>query len=148
MTTIRVIEQEPPASPWGLEGAMRTLYLSVASGLLVICAAVGIMACMFISSDLEEFLTVEMQQRVHKTGRPTLVCSQDKGEVLEDGQENCFDFRGFRVVFEDGARIFSLRYSNPLFIFGVQRGMMFVNEHIPQSQLESEKASFLGYLND
>jgi hypothetical protein len=41
-----------------------------------------------------------------------------------------------------------MRHQKPLFIFGLQKGLMFVNERISTRQLEGEKSSFLRYMAD
>jgi hypothetical protein len=66
----------------------------------------------------------------------------------DDGAPNCFDHRGFRVIVGNGLAVYSMRHQKPMFVFGLQKGLMFVNEKISAQQLEGEKSSFLGYMAD
>ena len=74
-------------------------------------------------------------------------CAQD-GTVISMDPGNCHDRAGFRVVTGNRIRVFSLRYAEPLFVFGLENGMVFTSEKMSRALLASEKSAFIRYANN
>ncbi len=147
MTTITKIAQ-PSAVPSLKAPAFVGIVLGAAAcAMLVVVAGVVFLACLTTRSETEMFLAEHLEHRILSAGSPSKSCGSD-GAERETVVLNCFDHRGFRVVVGNGLAVYSLRHQRPLFVFGLQKGMMFVNEKIPTRQLEGEKSSFLGYMTD
>ena len=71
--------------------------------------------------------------------------SCDAAGEIANGRRNCLDVRGFRVVRGEGYRVFSMRYSRPMFVFAVDHGMEVENEHDDARKVASEGAAFIRY---
>ncbi len=147
MTTITMIAQ-PSAVPSMKAPAFVGIVMGMAAcALLVVVAAIVFLACFTMRSEMGMFLAESLERRILVADVPSKSCGSD-GAEREGGVTNCFDHRGFRVVVGDAIAVYSLRHQKPLFIFGLQKGMVFVNEHISKQQMEGEKSSFLGYMAD
>lgn len=147
MTTITMIAQPSHASALKAPVFVGIVMNMIVSAMLIVVSAVVLLACMTMHSEMEMFLAENLEHRILASGRPTQSCGSDAMERASD-TANCFDHRGFRVVVGDGVAVYSMRHQKPLFIFGLQKGLMFVNERISKQQFEGEKSSFLGYMAD
>jgi hypothetical protein len=147
MTTI-TSTAPPSAAPSLRVPAMVGVLMGVsACALLAVASAFVFLACLTTPAETETFLAENLEYRILNSGRPSKSCGSD-GAERETGDPNCFDHRGFRVVVGDRLSVYSMRHQKPLFIFGLQKGMTFVNEKISTQQLEGEKSSFMGYMTD
>jgi hypothetical protein len=147
MTTITMIAQ-PSAVPSLKAPAFFGIILGMtACAMMIVVSAVVFLTCLTMRSEMEAFLAEDLEQRILESGQPSKSCGPD-GVERESGDPNCFDHRGFRVVVGDSLAVYSMRHQKPLFIFGLQKGLMFVNERISTRQLEGEKSSFLRYMAD
>lgn len=112
------------------------------------CLVAAALALIVVTdSGLRENVYSHIEQRLALIGEPTFRCDV-AGNSLQSGDNNCFDHRGFRVIRSGGYRVFSLRYSKPLFVFGVERGMVVENQRIPVALQRSEADSFMRYLSE
>lgn len=145
MTTITTVAQPSVAPSFGAPAFFRTVVSMGALAMLLAASALVFLSCFTMHSEMDMFLAGDLEQRIIQSGNPSKSCGSD-GVERDDGVLNCFDHRGFRVIVGDGLVVYSMRHQKPLFIFGLQRGLMFVNERISAQQLEGEKSSFLGYM--
>lgn len=120
--------------------------LSVGSALILCVAGLMALVCVTITDELDARFTSDLEARMLAYSSSVSTCGQD-GTIISMDPGNCHDRAGFRVVTGDRIRVFSLRYAEPLFIFGLENGMVFTSEKISRPLLESEKSAFIRYAN-
>lgn len=147
MTTIITVAHPSAAPSFGASAFFGTVMSMAALAMLLVVSALVFLACFTMRSEMDMFLAGELERRIIEAGHTSKPCSSD-GVEHEVGRPNCFDHRGFRVIVGDSLVVYSMRHQKPLFVFGLQKGLMFVNERISAQQLEGEKSSFLGYMVD
>ncbi|MNU89533.1 hypothetical protein D3C71_793750 [compost metagenome] len=145
MTTITTVAQPSAAPSFGAPAFFGAVMSMAALAMLLVASALVFLACFTMRSEMDMFLAGDLEHRIIQAGHLSKSCGSD-GVEREDGVPNCFDHRGFRVIVGDGLVVYSMRHQKPLFVFGLQKGLMFVNERISAQQLEGEKSSFLGYM--
>lgn len=144
MTTISPIKR--PAAE-GLRAPVlgRAAVAAVGSAMIVILTGFLALACLTMPYEIDGKLMSDLEARIMVMGKPDAACAHD-GRLLAEGPRNCRDLRGFRIVTGAAIRVFSLRHDKPLFVFGLERGMIFTNEKMAPALLESEKTAFFGYM--
>jgi hypothetical protein len=144
MTIIRKTFDPAPTSgiAVGSEVAARLLSAAIVAGSLIAAGLFAIESVSFGGDTgvvLSKVLTKGMDAL-----RPGFSCDVI-GQVIEDGEDNCTDYRGFRVRREDGYRVYSMRYSKPMFVFGIQNGLFFQNQKIDHLLQSTEQSAFAAY---
>lgn len=142
MTTIRTLSQSITRSGKVPEVGARILAAVVTAGVLV---GIGLFAIQTLSfeDDIGAALSRATTERLDAL-RPQFSCDVS-GAAVEIGPTNCLDYRGFRVRREGGYRIYSLRYSTPLFVFGIRNGIVYGNQKIDRSLQAAEQSAFNTY---
>jgi len=144
MTSISPISQ-PSLPAFRVPSLLRAVGYALFLAAIVLVAGVGLLACLTIPADLSDRLRHEIVARIEALGDPQFSCGVD-GEERREGQPNCLDHRGFRVVKGADLLVFSMRYDKPLFVFGIGSGLMFTNEKISDRLLDGERSAFVGYV--
>lgn len=147
MTEIRNLSNAPSKSgvvPLAAAG-LRLLWTTIAAGCLV---AMGVFATVVVSfgNDMSSVLIDNLIERMAGL-RPGFSCDLS-GKVAAEGELNCADYRGFRVRRDGGYRVYSMRYGNPVFVFGVENGLLVRNEKTDERVQVVEQASFMSYFVD
>jgi hypothetical protein len=144
MTTIRKTSDPEAGSGVGArsELCVRLLSAVIAAGCLV---AAGLFATESVSylGETRGVLSTMLIKRMDAL-RPGFSCDLF-GRAIQGGPVNCLDYRGFRVRREDGYRVYSMRYSKPMFVFGIQRGLFFQNQKIDHVLQLAEQSAFAAY---
>lgn len=147
MTTIRSLTETTAHS---LESrvsglALKVILVATTAGLLGVG---GMMATLSVSmgSDVSDALSRELSAGIERL-RPGFSCDVS-GAIVAAGEANCLDHRGFRVRKDHGYRIYSMRYSKPLFVFGLEGGLIFVNQKIDRRLQAAEQSAFAAYFRD
>jgi len=126
---------------------VESVLLAVAGALILCVAGLAALVCLTMTAEVDAKLTADLEARIRAPVSARSTCGQD-GAVISMVPGNCHDRSGFRVVTGDRIRVFSLRYSKPLFIFGLENGMISTNEKIPRTLLASERSAFIWYANN
>lgn len=147
MTTITMIAQPSAVSPLRAPAFFGIVMSMAAFAMLLVASGVVLLACLTMRSEMDMFLAENLEHRIMQAGHPSKSCGSD-GVERDGGVPNCFDHRGFRVIVGDRLVVYSMRHQKPLLVFGLEKGLMYVNEKISTRQLEGEKSSFLGYMAD
>jgi hypothetical protein len=144
MTTIRKTSDSEADSGVGArsELCMRLLSAVIAAGCL---AVAGLSATESVSfpGETRSILSTMLARRLDAL-RPGFSCDLF-GQVVDGGPVNCLDYRGFRVRREDGYRVYSMRYSKPMFVFGMQKSLYFTNQKIDRVLQSAEQSAFAAY---
>lgn len=147
MTTIIPIDRSQASASVRLPAVAHAVLLASVAALLVLLGALGFLTSIVTPADMQRAFTRQIEMRALGIGRVDKSCGIDGAEV-EGGPLNCLDYRGFRIVKGERLLVFSMRYSKPLFVFGIQSGMMFVNEKRNVTLIEAEKSAIFGYLHE
>ncbi|NTF17062.1 hypothetical protein G6L37_01290 [Agrobacterium rubi] len=102
---------------------------------------------MTLLDETDSVMRGDLLARIVAAGKPNAICGND-GKLASQGTMNCRDRRGFRIVVGDHVRVFSIRHSEPTFIFGIKDGMLFSNQKISSAVLASEQSSFIRYVRN
>lgn len=140
MTSISLSDRCPGAVKRGMP-IMRAVFAAVGIAGLVCLAGLGLLTGYTAPDGIRERMVTDMQMRIEAIPSPAFQCGRD-AKPRADGDELCREMAGFRVKYGRDLRIFSTRYRDPLFIFGMEKGLIFTNDGISNGLMKSEKAAF------
>jgi hypothetical protein len=147
MTTIAPLARPSNLPSFKVAAFARGIFGAAGCAMLVGVAGVASLVCFTARAEMEQFFARSLEHRIRQIVPPSISCGSD-GAQDNGSAPNCYDHRGFRVVAGDRVSVYSMRYQKPLFVFGLEKGFMFVNHKIPSRLMEGEKSSFLAYMVD
>lgn len=140
MTSI-ALKDRNTGRPQRGEPLVRAISTSIGVAAIVCLSGLALLTGYTAPDGMHERMVADMQWRIEAIASPSFQCGADANAQV-GGLDVCREIPGFRIKYGRDVRVFSTRYRDPVFIFGLERGLIFTNESISDALVRSEKAAF------
>jgi hypothetical protein len=147
LTSITPLDRFSALPPVRLPIIAHAGLVAAVAAFIVLLGAVCVLTSIVTPMEMDRTFTREIAIMASSVGRADKACGTD-GSETGGAVPNCLDYKGFRIVKGERLMVFSMRYSKPLFVFGIQSGIMFVNEQRNSALVGAEKSAIFRYLRD